>query len=104
MKLETLSHRELISLRDRIAPALAKARSREAESLRERITAMVNHAGLSVRDVIGKHSKSHKANPIKAIKFKNPDNPIETWGGRGRPPLWLTDKCKTGATREQFAV
>ena len=100
MKLETLSHRELITLRERLAPALAKARTREAESLRERITAMVAQAGLSVHDVIGR--KAYKG--TKAAKFMNPDNPTETWTGRGRPPNWLMNKCKTGATRDQFAV
>ena len=110
MKLETLSHRELISLRDRIGPALAKARSREAADLRDRITSMVTQAGLSVRDVIGNTSKSTKPTKaqsfkVRPAKYKNPENSTQTWGGRGRPPLWLTNKCKTtGATRDQFAV
>ena len=103
MKLETLSHRELISLRDRIGPALAKARMREAADLRDRITSMVTQAGLSVRDVIGT-SKPNKSHSFKAAKYKNPDNPAQTWAGRGRPPLWLTNKCKTGSTRDQFSV
>ena len=102
MKLETLSHRELISLRDRIAPALAKARMREAADLRDRITAMVTQAGLSVRDVIGAPHKTAKG--VKAAKYKNPDNPSQTWAGRGRPPLWLVEKCKNGGNRIQFVI
>ena len=105
MKLETLSHRELITLRDRIAPALAKARSLEADGLRERITSMITQAGLSVIDVMGRPPRTHKAyKGYHVAKFANPDNPTQTWTGRGRPPNWLIAKCKLGSTRDQFAV
>ena len=29
-------------------------------------------------------------------KYRNPDNPAETWAGRGRKPKWVEDQLTTG--------
>jgi len=33
------------------------------------------------------------------VKFRDPDNPANTWTGRGRNPRWMK-----GRPKEQFAV
>jgi H-NS histone family len=33
--------------------------------------------------------------PVKA-KFRNPDQPSETWSGRGKRPRWLDAKLRSG--------
>jgi len=32
-----------------------------------------------------------------AAKFRNPDNPSETWSGRGRKPKWVEEKLTAGS-------
>ncbi len=39
-----------------------------------------------------------------AVKFRNPQNPTQTWTGRGKAPRWLTALEKQGANRSQFSV
>ena len=37
-------------------------------------------------------------------KYRNPDNPAETWSGRGKPPRWMDERLKTGAKKEDFLI
>jgi DNA-binding protein H-NS len=37
-------------------------------------------------------------------KYQNPNEPSETWSGRGKQPRWLTAALKTGHTIEDFAI
>ena len=46
-----------------------------------------------------KHS-SRKLSPT----HRNPNNPAETWTGRGRKPNWLVAKLSKGAKMSDFAV
>jgi DNA-binding protein H-NS len=39
-----------------------------------------------------------------APKYQNPDNPSETWTGRGRKPLWLVAKLGRSGKIEQFLI
>jgi len=39
-----------------------------------------------------------------AAKYRNPENPAETWSGRGREPRWLAEKLAFGRKREEFAI
>lgn len=37
-------------------------------------------------------------------KYQNPNEPSETWSGRGKQPRWLTAALKTGHTIEDFII
>jgi H-NS histone family len=39
-----------------------------------------------------------------APKYRNPDNPAETWAGRGLRPRWLTAALKGDKKLEDFAI
>ena len=39
-----------------------------------------------------------------APKYRNTDNPSETWAGRGLKPRWLAAALKAGMKMEQFAI
>jgi len=36
------------------------------------------------------------------LKFVNPDDPSQTYGGRGKKPAWLAEKLEQGASLEDF--
>ncbi len=50
--------------------------------------------------VVKKKPNSYKLTP----KYRNPNNPKETWGGQGRQPLWLVKSMADGTPREAFRV
>lgn len=37
-------------------------------------------------------------------KYRNPNEPSETWSGRGKRPRWLTAALKGGHTIEEFVI
>src|SRR4029077_2466086 len=37
-------------------------------------------------------------------KYRNPDNPSETWAGRGLKPRWLAAALKAGKKLEYFSI
>jgi DNA-binding protein H-NS len=37
-------------------------------------------------------------------KYRNPDNPAETWAGRGRKPKWVEDKLATGSSLDDLLI
>ena len=37
-------------------------------------------------------------------KYQNPNEPSETWSGRGKQPRWLTAALKTGHTIDDFVI
>jgi DNA-binding protein H-NS len=44
-----------------------------------------------------------KRGPV-AAKYRNPENPAETWAGRGLKPRWLAAAIKSGKKLEDFAI
>jgi DNA-binding protein H-NS len=41
--------------------------------------------------------------PVHA-KYRNPDQPSETWAGRGKQPRWLVAQLKSGRRIEDFSI
>ena len=39
-----------------------------------------------------------------APKFRNPDNPAETWAGRGRKPKWVEEKLAAGRQLDDLRI
>jgi DNA-binding protein H-NS len=37
-------------------------------------------------------------------KYRNPDQPSETWAGRGKQPRWLVAQLKSGRRIEDFSI
>jgi DNA-binding protein H-NS len=37
-------------------------------------------------------------------KYNNPDNPAETWAGRGRKPKWVEEKLATGSSLDDLLI
>ena len=41
--------------------------------------------------------------PVPA-KYRNPDQPSETWAGRGKRPRWLLKQLKSGKRIDDFRI
>jgi len=37
-------------------------------------------------------------------KYRNPDNPSETWAGRGRKPKWVQDRLDQGTPLDDLLI
>ena len=42
--------------------------------------------------------------PLVSAKYRNPDQPSETWAGRGRQPRWLIAQLRSGKRIDEFRI
>jgi DNA-binding protein H-NS len=99
--LDRMSFKDLQELELKIKKAKASVQDRSRAELRERIEAMAAAAGFKVSDLFG--GRGGKGRKV-AAKYVNPDDPSETWTGRGRKPRWLSAKLKEGDRIDKFLI
>src|SRR5919197_4340612 len=75
----------------------------------ERMRDIAAEYGLSLSEVINKEGrldtkkpKPKNADQASLPKYINPDNPDQTWSGRGHQPKWLKEALAKGKTLEAF--
>ena len=52
----------------------------------------------------GKSTKAGRPLGKVAPKYRNPENPAETWTGRGMKPRWLAAQLAAGKTADEFLI
>jgi DNA-binding protein H-NS len=90
--LASMSVDALLALRDNVGAVLSQ---RTAELQRQ-----VQRLGITGRTATRAKRSGGKIPP----KYRDPDNPANTWAGRGAIPKWMAGKLKKGATREDFLI
>jgi DNA-binding protein H-NS len=99
MNLKSMSIDKLSKFREQVAAAL------NAKVIEERRAAQDQLSKLD-RLANGPRGKAVRGGPRGAVvpKYRNPDNPTETWAGRGLQPRWLAAALKTGKKLEDFSI
>jgi DNA-binding protein H-NS len=71
----------------------------------EQRRALESHLSKLGRFQVGKStSKAARGARAVAPKYRNPENPAETWAGRGLKPRWLATAIKSGKKLEDFLI
>jgi DNA-binding protein H-NS len=99
--LDRMSYKELQDLELRLRRAKASAQERARSEVRQKAESIITAAGFRVSDVFG--GRGGKGRTV-AAKYVNPDDPSQTWTGRGRKPRWLAAKLKEGERMEKFLI
>jgi len=90
MALKTMSIGKLIDLKQKVDAALASKVAEERRALQSRISSLQR---------VGSASPPGRRGGMRgkvAPKYRNPENPSETWAGRGLRPRWLSAAIKAG--------
>ena len=99
MNLKSMSIDKLSKIRDEVAAALNSKVIEERRAVQDQ---------LSKLDRLAKGSRDKGVRGALrgavAPKYRNPDNPEETWAGRGLKPRWLAAALKTGKKLEDFSI
>jgi DNA-binding protein H-NS len=113
--LEALSYAQLTQLEQRVRTAKDRKYDQACvaadQQLRAKLGQIIQDLGIRAEDApkiaapatAGK-SQRRRARGKVAIKFRDPNQPENTWTGRGRAPRWLTAAEKSGAKRQEFQV
>ena len=101
MNLKSMSIDRLIGLRERVDAALSGKIADQRQSLESELSKLTRFQGGVVR---GKFTPRRGFRGAVAPKYRNPENPAETWAGRGLKPRWLTAAIKTGKKIDDFLI
>lgn len=100
--LNSLTTTDLERLQERVSTLLTARKDAEKNDAIERIQALANEAGItvSIQDGGGAGGKKSAVAP----RYRNPENPSDTWSGRGRAPRWLAALEAKGQKRTDFLI
>jgi DNA-binding protein H-NS len=109
LDLEHLGDQELHAVRQRINEALHGRFTSRTQEFRE----LAREMGFAVTlTELGKETSRRGTRPAQeedrrravTAKYRNPDNPLETWAGRGRKPKWIEDRLAQGASLDDLLI
>jgi DNA-binding protein H-NS len=102
--LNELSLAELKALQSRVARAIASYEERRKKRALAELEEKARELGFSGLSEVTGLQAAGRRKPASAAKYANPDNPADTWTGRGRRPAWFTAALAAGRTAEDLAV
>jgi DNA-binding protein H-NS len=100
--LEELSLDELKKLQKDVSNEIKNYKDREKKRALAEVEAFARERGLNPAD-LSELVKRRTRKPAKP-KYANPENPDQTWTGRGRRPRWIEDALAGGKTLDQMSV
>ena len=109
LNLAAMSIDEMWQLHEEISQLLSVRLTSEKRELEKRLAQLRREKEMPQSQP--ENSKSSKDAPRERRKYprvfpkyRNPDEPSETWSGRGKQPRWLTAALKTGHKIEEFVI
>ena len=105
---KSLPFDQLLDAKRKLDLEIAGRQETELDALRTKVTTFADALGITVAEMFGikvDHPPERRGRKRReTTKFRDPDNPENTWSGRGRLPKWLQEKIDQGSTKEQFQV
>lgn len=103
--LSQFSFPELQELSQDIDTELQKRRVEERKRVAGEMKGLAASIGMTVEEILGlEMARKTKTKSQAPAKYQNPDNPEQTWSGRGKKPNWLKEKLGQGRSLEEFEI
>ena len=93
----TLSFDQLKTLHQDIGALIAQRRAETLEQIKQQISAL----GFNADDLVQSKKRTPRLAPVR---YRNPEQPENTWSGRGKRPQWLQAKLAEGRSLDEFAA
>jgi DNA-binding protein H-NS len=98
--LKTMTIDKLVALRDQVDAVLTSKIAEERRTVQHKLGTLDRLVGNGARA----KSAGRGTRGAVAPKYRNPDDPSETWAGRGLKPRWLAAALKAGKKIEDFSI
>ena len=98
-KLSEMSLDELWDLHERVGAIL----SDRIEDEKKKLEQQLNQLARRVTE-LSPRSPQRRSYPKVEAKFRNPDNPSDTWSGRGKTPRRLASLIAAGRKLDEFRI
>ena len=109
LELNSRSIDELWTLHEEVGVVLSERILAEKRRLEERLAQLDRALADEVRVAdtglkTGQHGALGRKYPPVLPKYRNPNDPSETWAGRGKQPKWLASEVKAGKKPSDFLI
>ena len=109
---ESMSRKELMQLRTNIDKAIATVGDRDKRNALKAAEDAAREHGFTLVELMplmnqGRARRGRPEGeqaPASTPRFRNPDNPEQTWSGRGRRPRWFHEAEAAGRPLEDLMV
>jgi DNA-binding protein H-NS len=93
----SLSFDQLRTLHREIGALIAQRRHETLEQIKQQIAVL----GFNADDLVQRKKRGPGSDSVKYRDSEEPDN---TWSGRGKRPQWLQDKLAEGRSLDEFVA
>jgi DNA-binding protein H-NS len=108
LNLDAMSVDEMWQLHEKISQVLSVRLASEKRELEKRLGQLRREKEMRQTEPTETSLKAtpreRRKYPRVYPKYRNPNEPSETWSGRGKQPRWLAAALKTGHAIEEFAI
>lgn len=105
IKLDNMSRAELETLRVDIDKAIVDLRKKEKQDALAAAQKAAAEFGFSLDELTGKRGGRGAAKGASTeAKYMNPENPTQTWTGKGRQPNWFKDALAAGKNANDLLI
>ena len=101
MALKSMSIEKLRDLHSKVEAAIHSKITERTRELESELSKLARYDG--ARGGGGKTGRGGARGSV-APKYRNPENPTETWAGRGLAPKWMAAALNVGKKREDFLI
>jgi DNA-binding protein H-NS len=108
---ENMSRKELMALRANIDKAIAAVGDRDRRNALKAAEEAVREHGFTLAELTafvpqgaGRARRRIAEGGPGVPRFRNPENPDQTWSGRGRRPRWVHDAEAAGRSLEDLRI
>ena len=102
MNLDQMSLDDLKKLRKDVDKAIESFEARQLAEARRKLEDYAREMGVKLEDVLGVGKGKGKAASLP--KYRNPEDPAQTWSGRGRKPDWFKAALNAGVNPEDLEI
>jgi DNA-binding protein H-NS len=109
---ENMSRKELMALRANIDKAIAAVGDRDRRNALKAAEEAVREHGFTLAELgpyVGQGAgrgrrRAASEGAVNAPRFRNPENPEQTWSGRGRRPRWVHEAEAAGRSLDEMRI
>lgn len=104
LNLEAMSIDDMWQLHEEIGQILSVRLTSEKRELEKRLAQLRREKETNLAEPAEGAPRERRKYPRVYPKYRNPDEPSQTWSGRGKQPRWLTAALRTGHTIDEFVI